>query len=278
MACKIIRNPVTKEIQTVLAPNGEDSILFKSIMNIDSVASTEIAALVWAHTYTDNFKKQLEGWFVRTDKNGEPEVVVHNRGKFYMGTRGIETKLIPVFDGVRAGVNSKKIITSDSLALVTLTTLENVTKQESLQDRLLSIVTNSSSKYNKYLASKLQQSLVANNYDIPVYHADVSSVAPTWLGFYAASHNFIGINTAKGDLSDEHLLHEAIHAFTSYSLLNDPLFNAQITKLWNLSKAHLKDKFVHELRNVSEFTAEALTNPAFIEELGKIPVESNKSV
>jgi hypothetical protein len=60
MACKIKRHPVTKEIMTVLAPNGEDSILFKSILNLPSVPDKETAALVWAHTYTDNFKTKLQ--------------------------------------------------------------------------------------------------------------------------------------------------------------------------------------------------------------------------
>jgi len=46
MSCKIKRNPVTKEIEAVLAPNGEHSILFASINRIPSIPDKETAALV----------------------------------------------------------------------------------------------------------------------------------------------------------------------------------------------------------------------------------------
>lgn len=54
MACSIIRNKKTNEIERVLAPNGKDSVLFKSIT--DLVASKEEALRYWAQVYTPSFK------------------------------------------------------------------------------------------------------------------------------------------------------------------------------------------------------------------------------
>jgi hypothetical protein len=58
--CSIIRNPQTNDIVRVLAPNGKDSNLFKSIT--DFVSDKEEAIKMWAYAYTDSFKEKFGDW------------------------------------------------------------------------------------------------------------------------------------------------------------------------------------------------------------------------
>lgn len=60
VTCSIIRDPETKEISRVLAPNGQDSQLFKSITG--TVTDKEEAIKVWAYAYTDSFKQRFGDW------------------------------------------------------------------------------------------------------------------------------------------------------------------------------------------------------------------------
>ena len=60
MACSIIRNPTTKEVERVLAPNGKESILYKSIL--EEQPNPEEALLVWASAYGTNFKRIYGDW------------------------------------------------------------------------------------------------------------------------------------------------------------------------------------------------------------------------
>ena len=96
MKCKVIRNPHTGKIQSVKAPNGNPSILYKNILktlpdtieldewtrnalisnNIRDNSKEEIALAMWSKTNTPSFKK----WFGDSkvvDKNGEPLMVFH---------------------------------------------------------------------------------------------------------------------------------------------------------------------------------------------------------
>lgn len=90
--CKIIRNQNTNRIQTVLAPNGKESILYQSILEnlpptikLDSYinellqtdkikdnTASEIALGLWSKTYTKSFNN----WFGKgeVDTNGEPKI------------------------------------------------------------------------------------------------------------------------------------------------------------------------------------------------------------
>ena len=139
--------------------------------------------------------------------------------------------LIPVFDGIRAGVSSSKVITQDSMDLIEAYVQDNVDKQESLVDRLSQIENNpTSNKVHRYLASKLKASLVRNNYDIPIYYADFEQIKPNWYAFYSPNAHYIGV---RGDitLTDQILLHEAIHAITSREMVNDQQFARQMNEL-----------------------------------------------
>jgi len=79
-SCSIIRNPETKEISRVLAPNGQDSQLFKEINN--TVSDKEEAIKLWAYAYTDQFKQKFGDWekLARLDLTdpGMDEVSIEN--------------------------------------------------------------------------------------------------------------------------------------------------------------------------------------------------------
>lgn len=85
MACSIIRNKDTNDIEQVLAPNGKESILYKSISAL--VGEKELALRYWAQVYTPEFKLWFGDWenknfYTRNaskvvDDNGEPLMVYH---------------------------------------------------------------------------------------------------------------------------------------------------------------------------------------------------------
>jgi hypothetical protein len=60
MACSIIRNKETKKVERVLAPNGKESILFKSILK--EQPNPEKALLAWASVYGPRFKSIYGDW------------------------------------------------------------------------------------------------------------------------------------------------------------------------------------------------------------------------
>lgn len=77
--CTIIRDPKTKEVSKVLAPNGEESILFNSILDSFEQKDKEESLKAWAFAYTDTFKSIFGDWEVndekaigKLDSNGEP--------------------------------------------------------------------------------------------------------------------------------------------------------------------------------------------------------------
>lgn len=79
MTCSVIRNS-NMEIERVLAPNREDSILFNNINQI--ILNKELALRAWAQVYTKNFKEwfgdwEKEGASKAVDKNGEPLLLYH---------------------------------------------------------------------------------------------------------------------------------------------------------------------------------------------------------
>lgn len=85
MACSIIRNNQTNEIEQVFAPNGNESKLFKDIL--ESVSPDKEEALrLWAQVYTPSFKKWFGDWEKGEgskiiDANGEPMMVYHGAGE-----------------------------------------------------------------------------------------------------------------------------------------------------------------------------------------------------
>lgn len=60
MACSIIRNKTTNEIENVLANNGQPSLLFQAINQI--VADKEKSLDLWASVYTPTFKNKFGDW------------------------------------------------------------------------------------------------------------------------------------------------------------------------------------------------------------------------
>jgi methyl-accepting chemotaxis protein len=60
MACSIIRNKDTKEIEQVLAPNGQESKLYKEILKVNP--DKEAALRMWAQVYTPEFKNWFGDW------------------------------------------------------------------------------------------------------------------------------------------------------------------------------------------------------------------------
>jgi len=82
MSCSIIRNKDTKEIERVNAPNGKESILYNSVLEMNS--DKEEALRIWAQVYTPSFKQWFGDWendkensSKVVDDNGEPLVVYH---------------------------------------------------------------------------------------------------------------------------------------------------------------------------------------------------------
>ena len=60
MACTVQRDPITNEIQKVLAPNGKESILFKELNN--QLGDKEKALDAYSYVYTDNFINAFGNW------------------------------------------------------------------------------------------------------------------------------------------------------------------------------------------------------------------------
>ena len=84
MACSIIRNKQTNEIEQVLAPNEKESILYKEILKINP--DKEAALKLWAQVYTPSFKAWFGDWEKGegskvVDENGEPLLVYHGSDK-----------------------------------------------------------------------------------------------------------------------------------------------------------------------------------------------------
>ena len=84
MACTIIRNKETKEIEQVLASNGKESILYKDILKVNP--NKEAALRSWAQVYTPSFKNWFGDWEKGqgskvVDENGEPLLVYHGTNK-----------------------------------------------------------------------------------------------------------------------------------------------------------------------------------------------------
>jgi len=80
MACSIIRNKQTNEIEQVLAPNGKESNLYKEILKLNP--DKEAALRSWAQVYTPSFKQWFGNWekgegSKAVDQNGEPLLVYH---------------------------------------------------------------------------------------------------------------------------------------------------------------------------------------------------------
>ena len=78
--CTIIRNPESKVIERVNAPNGNESKLFNDIVALG--VDKETALKQWAQVYTDSFKNWFGDWergkgSKVVDSNGEPLLVYH---------------------------------------------------------------------------------------------------------------------------------------------------------------------------------------------------------
>jgi hypothetical protein len=83
MACSILRNSETNEIEKVIAPNGKESILYSNILNV--IENKEEALKAWAQVYTPSFKAWFGDWEKEegskvVDSNGEPLLVYHGTG------------------------------------------------------------------------------------------------------------------------------------------------------------------------------------------------------
>lgn len=80
MPCQVFRNPSTKEIVKVVAPNGQPSKLYQDILARPEVQGNKEAALdLWLSAYTSDFKKKHGDWETSPEKykgildnNGEP--------------------------------------------------------------------------------------------------------------------------------------------------------------------------------------------------------------
>ena len=111
MACKIIRNSVSNNIERVLADNGKDSILFEELINHSQVNNSEQAVLAWAHTRTDFFKEVFKDYQLLKDINNEPAAIrmLGSTDKLYVGLKPDHMKVVPLFDN-KPGAKSESII------------------------------------------------------------------------------------------------------------------------------------------------------------------------
>jgi hypothetical protein len=62
MGCSIIRNPETKQIEKVLAPNGKESRLYEDILSIMGPEAKEESLRLWSQVYTAKFKDWFGDW------------------------------------------------------------------------------------------------------------------------------------------------------------------------------------------------------------------------
>ena len=116
MICQVIRNKETNEIDTILAPNGKESILYKGLLNITN--NKEDAFKLWTKVYTPTFKEWFGDWLDKPqsiknlDDNGEPQLqnnsYINNKGEVY----SVLTNDIN-FNKVNYGLRSINILQSD---------------------------------------------------------------------------------------------------------------------------------------------------------------------
>lgn len=104
MICSVLRSKDTNEIEQVLAPNGDDSILFSDINKL--VPEKENSLRLWAQTYTKTFlswfqngKKDVNGEALLdgelfTNEKGEQKSL-YNRGSFLSKNNDISIEKKP---------------------------------------------------------------------------------------------------------------------------------------------------------------------------------------
>jgi hypothetical protein len=83
MACTIIRNKETQEIEQALAPNGKKSKLYQEILKLNP--DKEVALRLWAQVYTPSFKEWFGDWekleTAKINDSGIDEVTLENLSK-----------------------------------------------------------------------------------------------------------------------------------------------------------------------------------------------------
>ncbi len=100
MVCQVIRNK-KNEIETILAPNGKDSILYKDLLKITNIK--EDAFKLWTKVYTPAFKSWFGDWLdnpqsvKNLDDNGEPKL----QGTYYVNSNGETQSVVTNQDTIK---------------------------------------------------------------------------------------------------------------------------------------------------------------------------------
>lgn len=159
MTCSVIRDKNTNEIKQVLAPNGEESLLYNSINQIEP--DKEKALRLWAQVYTPSFKKWFGDWENNPknsskviDKNGEPLVVYHN-----------SPNVFTTFDKGKIGTTTKNIKNSEDSTLGFFFT----SNQSAYQGFVIE-----GNKYPVFLSIKNPQSGGINYNNLPIFNLNTS--------------------------------------------------------------------------------------------------------
>ena len=132
MNCQVFRNKQTNEIEEVLAPNGQESILFKDLLA--EYKDKEVALQKWATTYTPSFKADYNGNY---DVNGEVQITEEVRNSLMTDVVSVEVMLLNI-DELVEGINYLGYVL-DSEELQRDTILKKYPEYKELEDKMFLI-------------------------------------------------------------------------------------------------------------------------------------------
>lgn len=239
MACQVFRNPSTKEITKVVAPNRKESKLYQDILARPEIQGNKEAALdVWLSVYTDDFKKEYGDW--------ESHALTDNYGML----SAIEFKRVSQYAKYKTAKDILEAIAKQSEQNDTRALAEGLLSIPDLHK--LRIVVDTSSTQEK------------NEYALGVYQPDINVI------YLRADMD--------SNTTETVFLHELIHGITVNEYDSNSKFRAEIDKLYNHMKT-LGDRYTSQrgmllkdmygMKDVYEFMSEAMTNPHFQFELTK---------
>jgi hypothetical protein len=266
-------------LESVKAPNGEESTSFKEILNLarsKKIGLTEgkvsqiksinlpindesLALVEWANTYYE------------TTTPLSKEVFQNSQGEF-IHPRLLDKKINDTIDGPNA---------FDKL---------DPTKDYTVKQLLETVISDSKVGFNRYLAQLLLTN-IPEDFNIVITTNSKRNVAGVYRRNFDQSGKLIEsielYSNNKG-FTEGVFLHEAVHAATvlaldkRYELLTEEekKVRKDLTELYNLAKQYMmsKGKKEYAFTNIKEFVAELMSNASFRDELMKLKLNKKYNI
>lgn len=216
MACSIIRNPQTNEIERVLAPNGQDSLLYKSIN--ESNPDKESSLRTWASVYTDTFKQSFGDWEgVNQKLKNDPSLDDITKETILLTLSGdLDINGEPLFETLPVEENNTSSIEENLISDIN-NSFNNIVAQS---DNVSS--TQASDKVNKFtkILDKLQ-----GKFNIP-WEIDNNQQS---IGRFENGKVYINMNLVQDDTP----FHEYAHPFVELIKLKNPVLYKSLSSRAN---------------------------------------------